>query len=425
MTDTSAKVYMICGKLCCGKTAYSQKLMKEKKAVILSVDEIMLSLYDHQLGDKHEEISHKVQRLLYDKSLEIVRSGISVILDWGFWRREDRQLAKSFYSAHDVPYEFHYICISDELWHLNIQNRNKAVQNNETQAYFVDENLSKKCQALFDAPEDGEIDVFIDRNIPLPAGIVKAVSGQSYTLDSVGMSGSTVIIFENCVLKICQDTPSVRREADIMRWLNGKIPVPKIICHVFENGKSYLLMSRVEGKMSCDKSYIENPNELLRLLADALRMLWSVDVSECPFTRQLEEELDEAQKRIESGLVEVDKVEPETFGEGGFADPSALLEWLRANKPECGRVLSHGDFCLPNIFLKDGNISGFIDLGDCGVGDKWRDISLCCRSLKHNFDGSFGGKVYTDFRPEMLFEALGIQPDWDRLRYWLLLDELF
>ena len=46
------------------------------------------------------------------------------------------------------------------------------------------------------------------------------------------------------------------------------------------------------------------------------------------------------------------------------------------------------------------------DLGDTGIGDKWRDIALCYRSLKHNFDGSYGGKVYTDFDSDMLFEAL-------------------
>ncbi|MGN0355627.1 MAG: phosphotransferase [Muricoprocola sp.] len=32
--------------------------------------------------------------------------------------------------------------------------------------------------------------------------------------------------------------------------------------------------------------------------------------------------------------------------------------------------MSHGDFCLPNVFFKDGRVEGFIDLGDTGVGDK-------------------------------------------------------
>lgn len=35
------------------------------------------------------------------------------------------------------------------------------------------------------------------------------------------------------------------------------------------------------------------------------------------------------------------------------------------------------------------------------------------------------GKVYEDFKPEMLFEKLGLEPDWEKINYYLLLDELF
>ena len=65
-------------------------------------------------------------------------------------------------------------------------------------------------------------------------------------------------------------------------------------------------------------------------------------------------------------------------------------------------VLSHGDFCLPNIFIEDGKVSGLIDLGDTGVNDKWLDIALCYRSLKHNADGTWGKKIYEDVNPDLL-----------------------
>ena len=101
------------------------------------------------------------------------------------------------------------------------------------------------------------------------------------------------------------------------------------------------------------------------------------------------------------------------------------MDWLEENRPVCEPVFSHGDFCLPNVLLQDGQVAGFIDLGDAGVGDRWRDIALCYRSLKHNFDGTFGGKVYEDFNPDMLFEKLGLEPNQEKLRYYILLDELF
>ena len=40
-----AKVIMTCGRICCGKTTYAQKLREERNAVILSIDEITLTLF--------------------------------------------------------------------------------------------------------------------------------------------------------------------------------------------------------------------------------------------------------------------------------------------------------------------------------------------------------------------------------------------
>ncbi len=262
-------------------------------------------------------------------------------------------------------------------------------------------------------------------SIFIPDTIKSIIGDLTYDLDTSGLSGAQVLMFSDMVLKIEKYHKDGDETVQLIKWLDGKIPVPKVICHEVCGEYRYLLMGKVNGKMSCDSYYLERPNELLDLLAEALKMLWSVDISDCPRCRDLDTELEEARYRVENGLVDVEHTEPETFGENGFSSPSELLKWLESNKPSVEPVLSHGDFCLPNIFLNDGGISGFIDLGDTGVADKWRDISLCYRSLKHNFDGSFGGKVYSGFYPNMLFERLNIEPDWDKLKYYILLDELF
>lgn len=263
------------------------------------------------------------------------------------------------------------------------------------------------------------------KEIVLPKQIEELVKDKPYTLSDIGMSGSKVLMFEDMVLKIEQRSDYVEKQVRIMQWLEGKLPAPKVLAFEIQEDRSYLLMSKVLGDVACAEYYLEHPHVLLKALAEALKMCWAVDISDCPNIRDLDAELAEGRFRVENGLVDMDNAEPTTFGEGGFESPAHLLKWLEENRPEPEYVFSHGDFCLPNVLLTDGEVSGFIDLGDAGVGDKWRDIALCYRSLKHNFDGTFGGKVYEDFNPDLLFEALEMEPDWEKWNYYILLDELF
>lgn len=262
-------------------------------------------------------------------------------------------------------------------------------------------------------------------DMDFPKNIKDKIDGLSFTKDNIGMSGSEIYIFDDMILKVERHTKSVDKMIDMLTWLEGKVLAPKVICYEVMDDKSYILMTKIKGKMACDEYYLENPKILLKLLADALKSLWAVDISDCPRTRDIDQELKEARYRVENNLVDTDNCEPDTFSEKGFKSPEGLLLWLENNRPTYEPCLSHGDFCLPNVFFENDKLSGFIDLGDAGIGDKWRDIALLYRSLKHNFDGTFGGKVYPDFNPDMLFEALGIEPDFEKLRYYTLLDELF
>lgn len=258
----------------------------------------------------------------------------------------------------------------------------------------------------------------------IPESINKYINNKPYTTDSVGASDSQVLCFENMVLKIENDSQESATHAEMLRWLEGRLPVSKLIAFEREEGKSYLLTSRIGGEMLCAPSVLKDPKLVTRLMAEALKMLWSVDISECPVDYSLDNKLALARYYVENGLCDVDNTEPETFGEGGFKDPSDLLKWLEQNRPEEDIVLSHGDLCLPNIFTKDGKISGFIDLGRCGTADRYQDIALCYRSLIHNYDGRYGYKC-DGFDPNLLFEHLNITPDMDKIRYYILLDELF
>lgn len=132
-----------------------------------------------------------------------------------------------------------------------------------------------------------------------------------------------------------------------------------------------------------------------------------------------------AEQNVRNKTYNTEDAEQGTYGDSGFESPEALLSWLKDHQPNEDLVFSHGDFCLPNIFINQNRISAFIDLGRSGIADRYQDIALCYRSLKHNFSGVYSGIAYPGFDPEMLFDELEITPDYDKIHYYILLDEVF
>ena len=257
-----------------------------------------------------------------------------------------------------------------------------------------------------------------------PASIAAYTAGKDFTLDRTGLSGSTVAIFDEFVLKSEPLSVESENHLAMLRWLDGKIPAPRVLESVLHEGFRWTVMTRISGEMSCAEENRADPHRLVRILAEAMKMLWSVDISGCPVDQTPKAKLCRARAIVEAGQVDMDLADPRTFGKGGFASPAELLSWLEEHAPDCEPVLTHGDYCLPNLFMENRAFSGFLDLGRSGAGDRWTDIAICWRSLRDNFGGHYGEAV-PGFHPDELFDALGIVKDEERLRYYLLMDELF
>ncbi len=157
-----AKVVMTCGMICCGKSTYAKRLQAEGNAVILSIDDITLTLFPDGSGDMHDTYALRAERYLLDLSLQILQTGADVILDWGLWTRAVRNRVRSFYASHEgIKTELHYLQIQPEEWNRRIEERNASGGN----AYYVDEGLLNKCKALFEAPSEDEVDVWLNQGM--------------------------------------------------------------------------------------------------------------------------------------------------------------------------------------------------------------------------------------------------------------------
>lgn len=156
-----AKIIAVCGKICSGKTYYAHQIRQCEHAVILSVDEVTHALFGNDLGDHHDEMTRRIRDHLQQKAFELVRTGCTVILDWGFWQASDRKSLRDACRDASVPCEWHYIDVDDTAWRRQIDERNARILAGEGGSdYYLDEGLMTKLLSLWEAPAPDEIDVW-------------------------------------------------------------------------------------------------------------------------------------------------------------------------------------------------------------------------------------------------------------------------
>lgn len=72
-----------------------------------------------------------------------------------------------------------------------------------------------------------------------------------------------------------------------------------------------------------------------------------------------------------------------------LGDEEVLAGLLAVRPAEEDLVFTHGDPSLPNVILEaselTGFVTGFVDVGRAGVGDRYRDLALAARSLAYNW----------------------------------------
>lgn len=207
-------------------------------------------------------------------------------------------------------------------------------------------------------------------------------------------------------------TYDVEREMKVITWLKGKIEVPDIF--YFEKGSEYSFLIMSEATGQCLEFQEWKAQDLVKLYAKCIKLVQNVAIENCPFTSNTHFRIEEL-KYLQS----IGRVAMADFEEGvsPFTKVEELIEYLEENKFDEELVFSHGDISDGNIFTSQNQIESFIDWGRGGLADKWYDIALCVRNIQED--------LAKDEYVDLLFKELNIEPDWDKINYYIWLDELF
>lgn len=190
--------------------------------------------------------------------------------------------------------------------------------------------------------------------------------------DSSSSSRARVIYLDKeggCFLKSAQKG-SLAREAAMNRFFHAKGLGPEVLEYCSEE-RDWLLTRRVPGEDCIHAEYLADPKRLSETTGTLLRQLHELDHTGCPIPDHTALYFATAEKNYRAGAYDM-----HLFTEDwSFSSKEEAWQHFQQHKHLLkADTLLHGDYCLPNIILNDWRFSGYIDLGNGGVGDRHVDI---------------------------------------------------
>ena len=163
-----------------------------------------------------------------------------------------------------------------------------------------------------------------------------------------------------------------------------------------EGEYDWLLTARVPGEDCTHADHLADPARLADLIATRLRALHELDAAGCPVRDHTANYIATVERNYQSGIFDPSFLPPvmgDMRADKAFSHFEAHKHLLQTD------TLLHGDYCLPNILFDGWNFSGFIDLGNGGVGDRHVDLFWGAWTLAFNLG--------TDAYRDRFFDAYG------------------
>lgn len=103
-------LHLMVGLPCSGKSTLARILQKEENALLLSPDGWQLALFGDDFGGPDHDRRHsQIEMLLWELAKEALSIGANVILDYGFWAREERDGLRAEAERLGVGFQIHYL----------------------------------------------------------------------------------------------------------------------------------------------------------------------------------------------------------------------------------------------------------------------------------------------------------------------------
>lgn len=149
-----ATLHMLCGKIASGKTTLAARLSGMPNTVLLKEDVFLSLLYPDEIRnlDDYRRCSGRLKKALGPHIVELLRAGVSVVLDFQANTPAARGWMRSLFEAAGAAHQLHYLRADDATCKERLAKRN-AEGAHEYQVSEADFDL---FTSHFVTPDSGE-----------------------------------------------------------------------------------------------------------------------------------------------------------------------------------------------------------------------------------------------------------------------------
>ena len=127
MNTSRGILYLLCGRAGAGKSTLAREISTDKKAILFCEDQWLARLFDGAPTlEAYLERRGRIRMLLAEHVPDILKSGHSVVFDFGGNSVRDRSWVRSLSESADAMHELHYIIADEAFCWLRVAERNRT-----------------------------------------------------------------------------------------------------------------------------------------------------------------------------------------------------------------------------------------------------------------------------------------------------------
>ncbi|KPG73067.1 AAA family ATPase [Pseudomonas libanensis] len=119
-------LHLLCGKIASGKSTLAKTLAAEHRAIVLSEDHWLASLYPGEIQAIADYLrcAQRVRGVLGPLVVNLLESGVNVVLDFPANTLANREWLLGLAQAAEVPHRLHYLELDDATCRARLHARN-------------------------------------------------------------------------------------------------------------------------------------------------------------------------------------------------------------------------------------------------------------------------------------------------------------